>query len=484
MYRCVYKCTADAVPKSTGHNICPGEAMKTDLTLRRYLAEFICTTSFNQFSDNDILQAKRCVLDMVGVALAGVKQKASNIMREVFTQVPDEDGATLWGAGRKLPVATAALANAVQAHAIDMDDGHRFANGHPGTVTIPPAVALAEQLGLNGRQLMEAIIIGYEMFIRLGTTANPDLLMRGYHTTSVIGVFASAAAAAKLLGLTVEQTENALSLAGLQSAGLLEALTSGETGKSFQVGKTSQAGVLAALMAQNGADGPVLVFEGEKGFFRALAGKECDIRSICEGLGERFSISSVYFKKHAACRHIHPPLDAMAEIMARENLDPDEIESIVVDTYLIANRLTGHVAAAGSELAAKFSMPVTLGLYLVFGETGPTAYTDSRISDPRVRSIAEKVSIRVNPARDVHYPARREANVTVVARGERFEREIAYPKGEPENPLSDEEFLDKYTSNALRIYTEKQAAMLRHAILDLDNIDVRQMTAFLGTPDA
>jgi 2-methylcitrate dehydratase PrpD len=198
-----------------------------------------------------------------------------------------------------------------------MDDGHRYANGHPGVVTIPTAVALSEKKNLTGRELIEAIVIGYEVFIRLGSALNPDLLLRGFHTTATIGCIASGAVAAKLLNLNRAQTENALSLSGLQSAGLLEVLHSGESGKSFQVGKAAQSGILAGLMAKHGADGPESIFEGEKGFFKAFAGKPCDSQIHLQESWEELSSARRLFQKHAACRHIHSALDAMAEIVAQ-----------------------------------------------------------------------------------------------------------------------------------------------------------------------
>lgn len=448
-------------------------------TLRRNLAEFIHDACFENFTSGDVHYAKLCLLDLIGVGIAGVRQRTSSIIRELIVSDGEAQEATLWGSDRKLPLLSAVLLNAVQGHAIDMDDGHRFANGHPGVVTIPAALALAEKHHLSGRKLIEAIIIGYDMFIRLGASINPDLLLHGFHTTATIGSFSSAAVASKLLGLSVAQTENALALAGLQSAGLLEALSSGEMGKSFQVGKAAQSGVLAGLLAQKGADGPECIFEGDKGFFRAFAGKACDAASVCENLGKEFKISTTYFKKHAACRHIHPALDAISEIVARDKPAIEEIQSIEVDTYSIANNLTGHLATEGSELAAKFSMPVAIGLKLVFGQSDASAFSRQYISDPLVQSIARKVAIHVNPDRDAKYPKRREACVTVHTEKQTYTYEVAYPKGEPENPLSDEEFMDKYEKNALQLYPKNQVARMRDAILNMENIEVSEMAAFL-----
>ena len=361
-----------------------------------------------------------------------------------------------------------------------MDDGHRFANGHPGVITIPAAFAIAERENLTGREMIEAIVIGYETFIRLGAAANPDLLMRGFHTTATIGPFASAAAVSKLLGLNDLQTENALSLAGLQSAGLLEALSSGESGKSFQVGKASQSGILAGMAAQKGADGPMDIFEGEKGFFKAFAGKTCDSQAICGDFGQNFQITSVYFKKHAACRHIHSALDATAEIVSRNKVALEEISSIDIETYSIAKNLTGHLAAQNSVLAAKFSTPIAIALFLVFGKSDFSAFNQKSISDPQVQAIAKKVSISVNPERDVNYPKERSARVIIKTPSQRFEHEMLFPKGEPESPLSEDELVEKYEQNARILYSKSKVDKIKYAIMNLENMPVREMAELLS----
>jgi len=450
--------------------------------LRKKLADFIRDTSFEKLPGNVIHQAKLCLLDLIGVSIAGGRQKVAAIVQSLIPAMGGCEEVTLWGSDRKLPLLTAVLMNAVQGHAIDMDDGHRYANGHPGVVTIPAAVALSEKENRTGRELIEAIIIGYEFFIRLGSAINPDLLLRGFHTTATIGCFSSGAVAAKLLKLSRPQTENALSLCGLQSAGLLEVLHSGESGKSFQVGKAAQSGVLAGLMAQHGADGPESVFEGGKGFFKAFAGKPCDSQAICKNLGKEFSLPSVYFKKHAACRHIHSALDALAEIVDRHALSHEKIDSIDIETYSIAKSLTGHIATEDSELGAKFSTPIAIGLLLVFGQSDASIYKKQYVSDPVVQSIAKKVTVHVNPERDKVYPGQRGARVTVKTGDQSYTHEVIYPKGEPENPLGDNEMQSKFEKNACTLYSMDRVNKIREIILEIENRDVREMTSMLKSP--
>jgi 2-methylcitrate dehydratase PrpD len=363
-----------------------------------------------------------------------------------------------------------------------MDDGHRFANGHPGVVTIPPAVALAEHANLGGRELIEAVVVGYEFFIRLGSALNPELLQRGFHTTATVGSIASGAAAARLLRLSGPQTGQALSLAALQSAGLLEVLTSGESGKSFQVGKAAQSGILAAFMARGGADGPERVFEGEKGFFKAFSGKTIDAEALCQAFGRDFGIPGVYFKRHAACRHIHSALDALAEIAAATPLVPEAVEAIDVETYSIARNLTGHIASAESALAAKFSTPIAVGLYIVLGRTDAEVFTRANAADARVRRVAERVTVRVDPERDAMLPDRRSARVTVRTAAGSFQKEVFYSKGEPEFPLTDAEMRAKFEANAGSLYPADRVRRIHDTIMAIDRHTVRELTALLTAP--
>jgi 2-methylcitrate dehydratase PrpD len=450
--------------------------------LRQRLSDFIRATSFADLSPAAVHAAKRCLLDLVSVALAGVRQRVTAIAHETIGAAGGEPQATVWGFDRRVPVPMAAMLNAVSGHAIDMDDGHRFANGHPGVITIPPAVALAEHANLGGRELIEAVVVGYEFFIRLGSALNPDLLQRGFHTTATVGSIASGAAAAKLLRLSGPQTEQALSLATLQSAGLLEVLISGESGKSFQVGKAAESGVLAAFMARAGADGPERAFEGEKGFFKAFSGKAVDADALCEALGRGVAIPGVYFKRHAACRHIHSALDALAEIAAETPLAPDEVQAIDVETYTIARNLTGHIASADSALAAKFSTPIALGLYLVLSRSDAEVFTRANVADPRVRRVAERVTVRVDPERDAMLPDRRSARVTVRTAAGSLQKEVFYSKGEPEFPLTDAEMQAKFEANAGSLYPADRVRRIHDTIMSIESRRVRELTALLAAP--
>ena len=167
---------------------------------------------------------------------------------------------------------------------------------------------------------------------------------------------------------------------------------------------------------------------------------------------------------------------------SRRPRSPDDVESIDVETYSIAHSLTGHIAGAESELGAKFSTPIALGLYLVFGRSDAGVFTRANVADPRVRRIAERVTVRVDPARDAALPDRRSALVTVRTRAGSMQKEVVYPKGEPEFPLTDAEMQAKFDANAGTLYPADQARRISETIMTIERRNVRALTALLTAP--
>lgn len=446
---------------------------------RSTMAELVAKTQYESLSSEVVKQAKNCILDLVGVALAAANSKLGQMALELAQEMGTVQESSVWGNGEKLSSTAAVFVNAMRGHIIDMDDGHRFGAVHMGVITVPVAIALAEKEDLTGRELIEAIVVGYEIGVRLGAFINPGHLKRGFHSTATVGVFASAAVAAKILQLSHSQTENCFSLAGLQSAGLLEALTSGHMGKSFQVGRAAQNGVWAAFAAKLGMEGPEQIIEGNDGFLHAYTNGGKESEELFRDMGMPFQILSIYLKKHAACRHIHPALDAIEILKCQQNLRPEDVVAIDVETYSVAVKLTGKNPKDPSAIAAKFSLPLSIGLMLTFGEAGPDVYTDQNAVHPLVRSMAEIVTIRTSPQRDNLYPTQRGAMVTIKTLGGTFTQEVNFPKGEPENPLDQLEIVDKFKANAAQVFQPERAEQLVQCISNIENMKIRDLAELL-----
>jgi 2-methylcitrate dehydratase PrpD len=443
------------------------------------MAGLVTQTGYESMPPEVVNQAKLCVLDLVGVALAGANSELGRMALKLAQETGQGQESSVWGAEEKLPSAAAVFVNAMRGHIMDMDDGHRYSAAHMGVVTVPVAIALAERENLTGRELIEAVVIGYEIGVRLGTFINPGHLKRGFHTTATVGAFASAAVAAKILQLSQAQAENCFSLAGLQSAGLMEVLTSGQMGKSFQVGRAAQNGVWAAVAAKLGIEGPELAMEGADGFLNAYADGCVGGEGLFDNAGTPFQILSIYFKTYAACRHTHPALEAIEILRQRHHLRADEVVAVEVETYSVAAKLTGKNPPEASAIAAKFSMPLSIGLMLTFGEAGPGIYTDRNAAHPMVRGVADLVTIRTTSQRDSLYPGQRGAQVTIKTTGGSFTHEVNFPKGEPENPLDETELVNKFKINAGAIFEPEETEALAQCILNLENFKIKDLSGLL-----
>src|SRR5690606_29784581 len=209
--------------------------------------------------------------------------------------------------GGQSSVLNAALVNGAASHVVELDDIHKGSIIHAATVVIPAALAVAEWKGLSGKELIAAVVAGYEVCYRIGEAVSPSHYYY-WHNTATCGTFGAAIAAAKLLGLTTEQTIAALGNAGTQAAGLWEFIEDGAMTKQLHTGKAAMNGLLAALLAQKGFTGPQKILEGNRGFFKAMS-EEYDASRVTEGLGNEFKIMENSFKIHASCRHTHHAVD-------------------------------------------------------------------------------------------------------------------------------------------------------------------------------
>ena len=442
--------------------------------LTENFAEFIFKVRFDELPKEVVHQTKRCMLDFLGVALAGSKTGLAPLVTKIIYDSESKREATIIGDGRKVSALHAAFVNGVRGHTLDMDDGHRYANAHPGVAIIPASLAMAEKENVTGRELIEAITVGYEIFLRIATAINPSHLLKGFHTTGTVGPFGAAAACSKILNLSKIEVKNALAIAGLQGAGLLEVATSGQMMKPLHPGRAAEAGVLASLLAKEGAGGPDLIFEGDKGFLKAFS-ESSDLGRMVTNLGNSFEIMNIYFKLHAACRHIHPSLDAILEIMNKNKIAIDEIDGIHINTYSIAYKLTGQNDVADTELAAKFNLPVSIALALVYGKAGVDEYSIENIKNPLIQKLAKKVTIEIDKKMDESYPNKRGASVKIKTSKGFYACEMDNPRGEPEFPFSDDELNDKFIQNSKKVLPMEKINKLQEVLLNIEGNSVRTL---------
>jgi 2-methylcitrate dehydratase PrpD len=450
-------------------------------TVSSIYAGFATGTRFEELSSETVQQTKKVILDLIGVSLAGYQAMTfPKMVVDYFLEIGGKEEATVIQGKKKIPAPHAAFANAACAHALDMDDGHRFAASHPGVVVIPAAIAAAELVGASTKKLITGIVVGYEVMIRIGKAITPSSLNRGFHITGITGPFGAAAAAANIMGLTRDETIAAMGMAGLQSAGLIQVNheVEGSMVKPLNPARASSSGLLSCILARKGARGPLEIFEGQDGYLKAFAeGVKPD--RLTQELGRDYEISKVYLKLYSACRHAHAPLDAAFEAFRKSEGKIEEIDKIIVETYSAAVRLAG-IPHATTPSAGRFSIAFSVALALVKGDAGADKYCEDNIRDRSIQDLAGKVELVSSEKWEALYPQKRGATVTIVNRsGGSVSSEVNLAKGEPENPASWDEITRKFFANATQLLSREEAEQLADGIIRLEEITVEEMVGFL-----
>lgn len=265
------------------------------------LADFICGLTFSDIPKDVVEKAKLLVLDTLGVALAAAREDFTRNVHDVARGMQGPAESSVWGRRKRLPMANAVLVNGTMAHGFDFDDMHRAASSHMSVVAIPTALAVAEKHRLSGKEVLGAIVAGYEVGARIGLAAQRKLLSRGWHPTAVFGTFTAAAVASKLLGLDAPKTAAALGIAGSQTSGLAQWIEEGSWTKRMHPGWAAHSGILASLLAATGFGAPARIFEGIHGLYRAfLREGNFDLSELTAELGRRWETRQICIKVYPA----------------------------------------------------------------------------------------------------------------------------------------------------------------------------------------
>jgi len=384
----------------------------------------------------DVLRA--AVIDAVGCGLFGLTTPACRIVQAFAAEQGGPAQATLWASGgRQVSSANAALAIGTAIHGFDFDD-HSRAKVHPGAAVLPAVLALGELHHSDGATCLAALAAGYEVMTRVSLAANPSSSrMRGWHLTGTCGTFGAAAAAAVILGLDAPTTASALGLAGTQSAGLWAFNADGAMSKRLHPGRSSQSGIIAALLASKGFEGPRHILEAEDGGFLAATSDAVRVDEVGRELGTVWRAEGVCFKPYACCGSNHACIDAARELAAEHGFTAAEVRCVVAGISRVVERQTGFVYRPTTVLNAQMSLRYNVAVALVDGQALIDQFTEERIVDPVVCDLASRVDVEVDPEMDAVYPGRYAGIVTIELRdGRRLTRRVDYSKGMPENRMS------------------------------------------------
>lgn len=431
-------------------------------------------------------KVKYLCLDFLGVAIRGAVTDSGIAAQKFIKSLNRPGDCTIIGTDFRVAGEYAALANGIASHSLELDDVENESSLHPGVVVFPTALAAAEMVGCDAKTFITAVIVGYDVIIRLGKGINPaEHYRHGFHPTATCGVFAATAVASKIFGLTKEQMLNALGIAGSQAAGSMAYLQNGAWTKRFHPGWAAHSGIIAALLAKTGFTGPDKIIEGRLGFLHSYSDKSNPDR-VFEGLGkETFEIMRTSIKPHACCRYMQPPIDGVLDIVTKYHLAPDDIQHITLG-ILSAGRLLvadppEQKANPQNSVDAQFSAPFGAAIAVLKQRAFLDEFSLENLHHPQIKELMKKVSCVTMPELEVEFPKKWKSRVRIETRdGRTLESQIEYPKGDPENPLSWEELVVKFSLLVKDIFSDSLQGEIVDKIKTLEGYsNLREFTKLL-----
>ena len=411
----------------------------------RDLATWVSALKYDDLPQRTREVARIALLDTLGAGLYGFNTPWTQKLLSWVQRGGQGNEARTWNAGTAtLRSADAALVNGVAVHAFELDDYHN-AKLHCGAAVIPAALAVAERLDSNGRDLLTAIVAGYEVMIRSSLALNPSAArLRGWHLTGVVGPFGAAAACAVLLKLNAEETAWALGLAGTQGAGLWAFNADGSMSKRLHPGKAAHSGVLAAELAQLGFSGPTSIYEFEDGGVLKAFSDHADAALLTLDLGRVYHIDNNSIKPYCCCGSTHAYIDAALALRKKLGAPWDTSRKVRVGTCKVVDVQCGFDYVPGSVLNAQMSLRYAVAVALLEGAALPAQFTDDKLCDPLIIAVAAAIELVPDPELDKLYPKDFAGWVAVEHNG-RWERvDILNPTGSIHAPINAAGITEKF----------------------------------------
>jgi len=431
---------------------------------------------------------KKDILDTLGVAIAGSSAPGGREIMELILEWGGKEESTVIMLGHRVPSPYAALVNGTMAHALDFDDAHEKYVLHAGVTVIPAAFAVAERVGqVSGKEFITALSLGIDVICRLGAASirNPSDL--GHMYTSLYGVFGATAAAGKILGLDEQEMVNAFGIAYSQASGNFQCIVDGALTKRMQAGFASSSGVTSALLASKGLTGAKNSFEGLKGLFQVYHRGEYDPQPLTFDLGKNLGVTGLSFKPYPCCRNCHPFIDATLALAEEHNINPDNIDEILVRCGEVARILCEPLLQRQQPrvvVDAQFSIPWVVATALVKRKVTLEDFTPEAILNPSIKRITSKITAEVDPQMDSRGTTSAFVQIRMKDSRAVCSRREDLAKGNPEKPMSFDEICDKFrncTHYGVKTMSVKKASRVINMIRDLEKVnDVSQIIRLLG----
>jgi 2-methylcitrate dehydratase PrpD len=408
------------------------------------LVEFVANLSFDDLPNEVVERCQDLLLDWLGSALAGRYLHPTSIFQRLASDITSGDGSSdMFCQSRAGSAFGAAMTNAAAGNIVEQNDLHNSSILHPGAVVFPVVLALAQAQGNSGREFITAAVAGYEAGVRIGEFLGRSHY-RFWHTTATVGTLAAGVAAGRLMNLDSERMAQTIGNAGTQAAGLWAFIHDDADSRQLHTAKAASNGLISASLARSGLKGAKDILVGKQGLGQAMS-EDPAPKCLSDSLGDRWAVLETSLKLHASCRHTHPAADAFMSLVVSEGLTLGNISHVTVGVSQAALEVLNQSVSPDTISEAKFSMGIVLGLLMRYGSASVDTFTLSSIRDSQVCDIARRVSMVFDPEIDSAYPVRWIGKALVITKsGRHLEKRLDYPRGDPQNPLSEDERLTKF----------------------------------------
>jgi len=436
------------------------------------MSRWASTLQFKDIAPDAIYQAKRFLLDSLGCALGGYQQHDVTIALEVLSEVAGRGRATVFGSGRRFDPVSASLANALMIRCMDYNDIYwKQDPSHPSDI-FPAAIACCERARSGGKELIVGLVLGHEFEMRFCEAAFPGIRERGWHHATLTA-FVSPIVAGRALHLSWEQIQHAIGISASRHC-TLGAVTAGKLTmmKNTVDPLATQSGVFAALLAEKGYTGPEHVVDGKEGLTQVFK-PEWKLNLLTDGLGESWRITQCGMKAFPTEALTHTPISAVLDLVKSNDLRPDQVTKIQIRSLARAADILSDPSKYDpqSKETADHSLPYVIAAALVDRQVTPMQFTMEKIMDPAIRAQLQKVEVVADPEIEKVFPALKRVIVHIDTRdGRSFNKQLDYPKGDPRNPLTDQEVEEKFSALADGVLSNGAQKRVKDAIWNLERV--------------
>jgi len=451
-------------------------------TITAQMSRWAAGLQYQDLSQDAVYQAKRFLLDSFGCALGGYQQHDVKIALAVLDEVAGPGSATVIGTGQRMDPVSASLANALMIRCMDYNDIYwKQDPSHPSDI-FPAAIACCERTGSNGKELIVGLVLGHEFEMRLCEAGFPGIRERGWHHATLTA-FVSPIVAGRALHLPWEQLQQAIGISASHHC-TLGAVTAGKLTmmKNTVDPMATQSGVFAALLAENGYSGPEHVIDGKEGLTHVF-GPEWKLNLLTDGLGESWRITQCGMKAFPTEALTHTPISAVLDLVKTNDLSPDRVATIQIRSLARAADILSDPSKYDPQTkeTADHSLPYVIAAALVDRQVTPVQFTMEKIMDAKIREQLKKVEVVADPEIEKVFPALQRVIVHInTTDGRCFSKQLDYPKGDPRNPLTDQEVEEKFAALAEGVLSKTAQKRLKEAVWNLERVgSVNELMALM-----